>query len=371
MKLKCVIVLLPTLFLACSFLSPARTMPQFASTPAPTVTSQPAHTLTPTLITTLTPLLPTSMPTATPTPVAPEGLLAYSGPTEQGKIGLWLTNANGTGQRLLPTVVVWSQYAWSPDGRVLAYDFCSEGKGRDDGTGIRLYSPLDGSIRTLKAATMPDQYGCEPQYLGVWSPNGRYLALDIGTYPIGRAIKIVDVVADKLVALLTKLTYRGMAFSPDGCKLALGWQDVKDDVPYNSSVSLLDCATRQRQMVVQGEPGKDFYEVITWLADGRLLYKRHGADGKSSAWTIVPGSGSKPQPASNIPLEYDQETVLARIPENLRTPYTRFSFSPEKTWIAFEGEDGNSPVIRIMSWKTGEVISAIANGSNPAWQPQP
>ncbi len=297
--------------------------------------------------------------------------MKLGGPAEQGKIGLWLTNTNGTERQLLPTVVVWSKYAWSPDGRVLAYDFCSEGKGSDNGTGIRLYSPLDGSTRTLKAVTMPDQYGCEPQYLGVWSPNSRYLALDLGTYVI-RAIKIVDVAADKLVASFSMLAYRGMAFSPDGSKLAIGLIEVdKEDRPYNPTVTILHWATGRRQVVVQGKTEKDSYETVAWLADGRLLYKRYEQpSGKESVWTIIPGTNAEPQPASNIPLEYDSEAVMARIPEGLRSPYARFSFSPDKTWLAFEGKDGNRSVIHIMSWKTGELIGSIADGSNPAWQPK-
>lgn len=306
------------------------------------------------------------VPSASPTPQVPTGLIAFTRYDADGREQLWLMDPAGRNQRCLTTAGEARSPAWSPDGRLLAYIYRQEGAKEWQ---AHLYDPQSQSDRPIEAVSDEMLASVE------WSPNSRYLILDIGT-SIARRIYIVDVstghIVDELVAY-------GYAWSPDSNRLAFGLLTPQVtpivDIEVNGSISLavMEVGRRQPPQVVVTGTAQTLYFPRAWLPDGRVLYAALQLDkDEVTLWTItLDGERGEPQPAADIPPAYDRDAVLARLPAEMQKPSTgSFSWSADGKWVVFHASEGPNKSIYLFNWAEGE-LRRLTDGANPSWQPTP
>lgn len=206
-----------------------------------------------------------------------------------------------------------------------------------------------------------------------WSPGGRYLLLISGT----AAVSQHTVVEAATGTDLHETRSLGYAWSPDGHRLALGLiQPLETPISVEPgdalSLGILDLETGEQQIVFEGTAERLYFPHV-WLPDGRLLFERldwneAAKTGDYSRWTVryVDGRVDDPQPAQEIPIIFDREAILARLPEDFRTASTHsFSWSPDEQWMVFRSSGG----IYLFNWVTGGEPSLLVEGAAPAWQP--
>jgi dipeptidyl aminopeptidase/acylaminoacyl peptidase len=180
--------------------------------------------------------------------------------------------------------------------------------------------------------------------------------------------------------LTTGETVVSLAWSHDGHRLAFGQQHpLITPIPIGSGNSIdlavLEVVQGTTFVVLEGS-STVLYTPQGWLPDGRLLYDRLDWDpatqtGKDSLWTVtVDDTVGVPQPAANIPPQFDPAAVLARLSADIQGSVTGFfSWSPDGRWVLFQAGEGAQTVIYRFDWKTGGQPVRLADGSSAAWQP--
>jgi Tol biopolymer transport system component len=327
---------------------------------SPTTLPLPSPTTSPTAQSTPTAAV---APSATPVVPLPTGLIAYVGPDNQ----LRLMQADGSNQQALTTGETVVSPAWSPDGQTLAYISRQGPSGQ-----AFLYS-----LSSQQAQPIGPVEDSNPHTLN-WSADGLYLLLDSGTSVISTAT-IFDVATGQVAQQLQVELY---AWSPTGHRLAFGREHpLATPLPIGAGNSIdlvvLDAAQGTELVVFEGS-STELYTPQGWLPDGRLLYDRFDWDpatqsGEDTLWTVtVDDTVGVPQPAADIPPQFDPAAVLARLPADLRDSVTGFfSWSPDDRWVLFQVQEGNQTVIYRFDWKTGGQPVRLADGSSAVWQPAP
>ncbi len=281
---------------------------------------------------------------------------------------LWLLDLHTRRRQRLTTHGHADSPSWSPDGRMLAYIY------EDPHSGIRyvhLYDILERVDRPVA--------GLQDPFLSdvTWSPDGRYLAGDIGCCPQGRIMRILDMRDERIVS---KYEYSlGYAWSPDGTQLALGVeQPVEPPLPVgegtSNSIIILKVGQNAFRKVIEGNR-EYLYWPVAWLPDGRLVYKRlctHCAEEGASPelWEVKIEAGKihKPQRAVDIPAMYDRQRVLSRLPPEMRGAQTgEFSWSPDGRWVVFHVNRS----IYLLNWVEDGRHLYLTEGTKPAWRPHP
>jgi dipeptidyl aminopeptidase/acylaminoacyl peptidase len=326
-----------------------------ADTPPPT-TVGPTSTPTPVPTGTLTPTKP---------PIGATGLLAFVGPDDQ----LWLMQIEGQSQKRITTGGKVSAPAWSPDGEVVGYIYEKEGQLSRQ---VVLYELDTQHIRTV-APHVSEQWLYETLRRLTWSPNGRYLVLDMGT-SLARHLIVIEASTGQLIR---ELIATGYAWSPDGNRLAFGQPrplerpiSLEDGDSY--SLAVLTIGQEEPRLVFEGT-SKTLYFPQAWLPDDRLLYERLDWDeetqsAKHSLWTVVLDDGvGEPQPAQGIPPAFDRDAILARLPWGSQDWIGPFSWSTDGRWVVFQV----GQTIYLFDWEASGPPYNLTYGSDPAWQPSP
>ncbi len=303
--------------------------------------------------------------TATPVVPPPEGLIAFIGPDRQ----LWLMGTDGRDQQKLTMNGQVLSLAWSPDGQTLAHVSSQRGNG-----GFRQAMLYHVDDRHEEPIGPPD----ESLYSLAWSPVGHYLLLDSGTGMV-RSVAIIDMMTHQVIHRLAAVQY---AWSPDGKRLAFGQpRPLETPIPIESgdsvSLAVLEIGQQGPRVVFEGS-AKVFYILHAWLPDGRLFYERLDWDENTrqdtgSLWTVmIDNTVGEPQPAMNIPPQFDREAVLARLPQEFQNPATgSFSWSPDGRWLVFHAGKGPQMGIYLLDWDEGKQPLYLTEGTWPAWQSAP
>jgi len=205
-----------------------------------------------------------------------------------------------------------------------------------------------------------------------WSPDGHYLAGDIGCCPEGRALRIVETSDEQVVG---EYGYSlGYAWAPDGKHLALGVeQPVEPPVPIgrgnSNSIAIVEVGKSDIQKIVEGTQ-EYLYWPVAWLPDGWLLYKRlFTKEGVSPEWweiKVEEGKTHKPKRAMDVPPVYNWQRVLSRLPLEMQNSQVGgVSWSPDGRWVVFHMKQG----IYLLNWVEGGKPQYLVEGTNPIWQP--
>lgn len=327
---------------------------------------------------------PTSIPpTATPLPLSGLGRIAFA---RGGDVFLFDTS---TGRE---TKIVERQNKenlqtqgaeWSPKGRVLAYADRASGIPEDGFPQLFLYDTDAGTSRQLKsvgAVTIP-----------IWSPNGKYIAVDFGTGAAGRRLTLVDVERDKE---LGAFRYGSMlpAWAPDGTQLAMmRSKDIGLPIEGGGGSSLVVVTiyddVAKETLFLEGSR-EYIYGPLRWLDDGSLVFYRdkildYEALKQSwdpsafsrTYWLYQTGTGSVQLPEGDSRIAKakadPKEAIRALLPKAIVGGLgPNVTFSADGEWVAFNG--GHHPDYSIYAMRSdgsGGVLRLTA-GFAPSWEPK-
>lgn len=228
----------------------------------------------------------------------------------------------------LPDVI--DNMVWSPDGK---YVEASIG----DANGVRLYSTADWSLVGEDDGYKAESYGAD-WWMG---PDGR-LKLAVASYDGVIRLYNIDPSKRNLLGAPLKAACRGgkqpygIAFSPDGNKIAVGFSDLSG-VTVISGNDLSYLFTRQ----VVGSGSGDISHPV-WSADGQVLYGAgsYGTPQTSSIFRWTDG-GKGPQ----TELAAYQNTITALLPRGNDGVYFGTGFPA----VGAMDKDGNTVYINSAS----------------------
>jgi hypothetical protein len=330
----------------------------------------PAPTPPPTSAPTTTPI-PTTEPTPpTPTASAPGQLIAFVNQENR----LCLIEPRERSETCLTASGFASSPAWSPDGRTLAY-VLREDAPPEPGQ-VMLYS-LDSASTSPLALNITDERFYQTLGQIAWSPDGRYLLLDHGTSMV-RGAYVVEAATGKAIHNLGVI---GRAYwSPDGGRLVLGIRQPlevqhPDELGDAVSLAVLEIGQQEPRVILVGAYDSSFFPRA-WLPDGRVLYDRFDWEGDTPAaaptrWTIDPDAGGEPQPAEDIPLAFDEDTLKALLPPDFQEGAWNLSLSADGRWLLFRRGDWPEIGVYLFDRETGGEPGLLSYGTEPSWQPQP
>ncbi len=156
--------------------------------------------------------------------------------------------------------------AFSPDGKTLAVGYNVVGPNAPKGgefSESRLYDTATGKL--LHTLEQDGQGGLTP----VFSPDGKTLALGNRNCPT----RLFDVKTGKVLHTLNRGMTQGIAFNPDGTKLATAYVDGK--------VAVWDVASGVK--VGEAKSACEELYAVDWGKDGDLL-ATSGRNGKVQVW---------------------------------------------------------------------------------------
>lgn len=362
------LTLLCFILIACG--GPATTSPQ--PTVGPTETRV-AETPSPTETVTAIPA-PTETPTPPPLDLA-DAEIAYLDIEHH----LWVMNADGTAHRQLTQSGVVRSPTWSPDGQTLTYVYA---EGENEPWQVILYDLSRQQAQPLKL-DISDGWVHRTLGQAMWSPDGRYLLLDYGTSP-ARGLILVEIATGQVVQEFG--TEGGHAWSPESDAVVIGQRRPLDEpisVECGDAVSLavLEVGAAEPQVLLEGS-AEVLYSPRAWLPDGRILYNRGDWDeaaqsGDESLWTVTweDGQVGEPQPADDLPLHYDCDTVREHIEETVNVPVTGFigfiSWAPDNRHLVFQTGTYPNYGIYLLDWESDDPPRRLADGISPTWRPAP
>lgn len=194
-----------------------------------------------------------------------------------------------------------------------------------------------------------------------WSPNGRYLLLDVGTY-VWRAAAVYDCITDTLTPLPVALWLedRRSTWSPDGSKIAAGVEETVDPpTPVSEGESVTTVVidienNNETQTLIKGT--REFYTVpYAWVNDHTLVVKSteyHSHVVKYIEINYLQGT--------------QRETVPPEAAGNLTIPQEilryQHDISPDGEYVLFT-QDG---VIKIWFRETGRTLP-LTESFNMEW----
>jgi Tol biopolymer transport system component len=170
-----------------------------------------------------------------------------------GREGIWVVNADGSGQRRLTTRAGDGEPTWSPDGRRIAYR-------RSASTSFDLWVVPSAGGRTKPLLVTPQANELQPD----WSPDGRRLA-----FQSSRGAGIQIWVLNLRSKQARRLTSGRASFSPD-------WARDGRRIAYASGgqIAVVNADTRARRLLPSGKPRSA--DDPSWSPDGRRIAFQRG-----------------------------------------------------------------------------------------------
>jgi TolB protein len=268
-------------------------------------------------------------------------------------------NTDGTGETQLtdpPEGTIDNYPDWSPDGRLIAFERCGEGKpcsvwtvDDDDGPPhkLRVHCRLKGDCDASGPAWTPDGR------LVVTLAQGRERILG-GAPQIQRsALELVDPRTGKQRTILKRTGWSGdlinPAVSPDGRKLLYTrWNAARGKPSLGQALFVVDMDGRHNHQVAPWELGGGDHAVFS--PEGSILFRSFAEDEsrQSDFWTVRPDGSDLRQ------LTHFEEGTLVR----------SASYSPDGAWIvhASDGIGGNADLF---------VMHADGTGNQPLTRTEP
>jgi serine/threonine protein kinase len=227
------------------------------------------------------------------------------------------------------------QYAWSPDGKRIAYVY-GPYQSFDE-----LYLINDQGSGKVG---LPSKNGTSAL---AWSPDGRQL-LYVG-FDFGEGDQIFSVDPDHGTRRVLRPNsrgeqYRAISWSPDGTQLAI--------------ISNLDTLGNHRLWVMGADgsnprlltPGDGDYQASAWSPDGKLLAFSSNRDGNYEIYTIEPNGAN-----------------LRRLTWSPNSDFAP-SWSPDGYWIAFASDREGIMSVYITDRQGGGIRRVVTqHGTTPVW----
>jgi Tol biopolymer transport system component len=277
---------------------------------------------------------------------------------EAEEIDLWVTNADGSGERLL--VAGANPGRWSPDGSEVSIFCC------DDGGAAHLLNPDTGEVRRLEQADPALDSYCG----AAWSPDGERLSCEAygvddpslnGIYSV-RASDGGD---------LTRITSNPDGedtpgeYSPDGTRLV--FVRFEDETPVGYFVTNVDGTGEPRQLTPDGMVVDDSHFGGSWSPSGDdiLFVARESEEHHKAIWIVNADEGSPQQLPIIMPCG-------GRLGEAAEYGCYSPDWSPEGDRIVFTRSepDGSNETIWIVNADGSNPVQ-VTDGTddNPSWGP--
>jgi Tol biopolymer transport system component len=300
---------------------------------------------------------------------SPDGrLIAFQRLTSEFSADVFVIPALGGAERKVTSISVrtegrksasilgptYANLAWSPDGRWLAF---GGGPSEDARRGIWLISVDGAGTRQLTEAGEHDFGNWAPAF----SPDGRYLAFIREETLSGSAVYVLPLATDLKPAgapiRITRETamVRGLAWAPDARSVVfstgghLGLSRLyRIPVPSADGVH-----ATEPELLAFGEQATS----VSISTTGRLVYSAQFRD--ASIWRIaLNGDANSPTPSQIAPSTLDEQTP-AYSPDGKRLAFASTRSGVEEIWIA--NADGSNPA-QVTSMGGPQC-------SNPQWSP--
>jgi Tol biopolymer transport system component len=290
----------------------------------------------------------TSSPTNTPElPLESSKRVAFFAPSEAGKMTIYVINDNGSSPANLADVSeffpVWPQFAWSPDGKQIAFITTIKTSGTFPSSDVWKMN-ANGSERVK----LPAPLGGHAESI-TWSPDGLRIAFDVNnTLDEARIIYLTNIDGSGLTVLPCRTeSCFSLSWSPDGKRVAF---TASPDGPRSDIHVMNTDGTEEVNLTNNLADSMD----AAWSPDGQKIAFSSSHDDLLS-WEIymmnADGSGQT------------QLTQLA-----LPKP-AYIVWSPDGTRIAFFPAGGLASPVYVMDIDGSDLIELTDSGGFPAWSP--
>ncbi|MGD0611613.1 MAG: protein kinase [Anaerolineales bacterium] len=341
--------------------SPGPVFPTAAPSLAPTEMLTPTRTRvpswTPTAFSSLTPSpIPTGTETASPSATALGGgfgQIAFAS-SRSGDPQIFLMNADGTNPVQVTNLPDGAcQPDWSPDGgRIVFTSPCTDRQDQYPGSHLDVIN-VDGTGLT----TLPTAGGGD--FDPAWSPDGKQIAFT-SLRDNTPQIYLINL-ADDAVSRLTQASLDNIwplwslqpAWSPDGSQIVFTAKRLGV-----LQIWVMNSLGGDQAQIVRN--GSDYWDFLpSWAPDGKSLLFSETKGPQALGWLMTFALG-------------DQQNIGGR-GQSGGSYATRARYSPDGSWIAFEGtEDGiNYDVYRLGSDGKGRtrLTTDPALDFDPVWRP--